>query len=335
MYRSSTGVRAPEFIGDVNDWINTRPLRMADLRGLTVLVDFWDYTCVNCLRTIPYLREWHDRYKDKGLVVVGIHTPEFEFARERENIEEAVQRLAVEYPVLSDPNYENWNAYANRYWPHKYLVGTDGKIIYEHVGEGAYGDTEEAIQRALREINPAVKLPPVMEPVRGADKPGAVCYPMTPELYAGYRRGIIGSPEGYRPDQIVNYTDPGGHIDGRIYARGLFYNGPEFLRHARKTEQPEDYIAIRYHALEANAVMKPDAGPFDLLVTQDGKPLYLRDAGVDVYTSDGKTWIHVDESRTYRIVANREFGTHELALSSASESFSIYAYTFGSCEEPD
>ena len=335
MSRTMTGVRAPDFIGTENDWINTKPLAMEDLRGRPVLIDFWDYTCVNCIRTLPYLREWHRRYKDKGLVIVGIHTPEFEFAKKRENVEEAVERFGIEYPVLLDPNYENWHAYSNRYWPHKYLVGPDGRIIYDHTGEGGYAETEAMIQKVLREINPAVVLPKIMEPVRGADRPGAVCYPMTPELYLGYRRGILGNPEGYVPGRVVNYVDPKRHQDGKVYAHGPFYNGEEFMRHARRTEKPEDYILIPYHAVEVNAVMRPAKKRFDVLVTQDGRPLDMLDAGRDVYEADGQTWVTVDEPRMYNIVANRKFGSHELRLASASDSFAIYAFTFGSCEKPE
>ncbi|HPP74530.1 MAG TPA: redoxin domain-containing protein [Armatimonadota bacterium] len=333
MFGAMIGVRAPEFIGNENDWINTHPLRMSDLRGKIVLIDFWDYTCINCIRTLPYLREWHNRYKDKGLVIVGIHTPEFEFAKDRENVEEAVEKFGIDYPVLLDPDYENWQAYANRYWPRKYIVDADGKIVYDHAGEGAYGDTENVIQQLLKEINPDVELPQLMEPVTGEGKPGAVCYPVTPELYAGYRRGIIGSPEGYKQGEVVEYTDPGEHEDGVIYARGPFYIADEYLRHAKQTEYPKDYIAIRYHAIEVNAVMRPAKGEFDVLVTQDGKPIDLLDAGTDVYLADGNTWVTVDEPRMYRIVKNREFGSHELRLASNSDSFTLYAFTFGSCEQ--
>jgi len=332
---SLVGVRAPGFVGDSDDWINTEPLTMEELRGRLVLVDFWDYTCINCIRTLPYLKEWHARYKDKGLVIVGIHTPEFGFAKERESVEQAIARFGIEYPVLLDSNYENWNAYGNRYWPHKYLVGPDGRIIYDHVGEGAYGETEAVVQKELREINPGASLPNIMAPLRGMDKPGAVCYPMTPELYLGYRRGVLGNPEGYRPDHVVDFVDPKTHRDGQVYAQGHFYNGDEFLRHARETPEPEDYILVPYHALEVNAVIRPASGPFEVVVTQDGKPLDMADAGTDVHEADGRTLVLVDGPRMYRIVANREFGSHELKLSSTSSSFAIYAFTFGSCEEPD
>lgn len=334
MIRSMVGVRAPEFIGDDNDWINSKPLRLADLRGKLVLIDFWDYTCVNCIRTLPYVTEWHKRYHDKGLVIVGIHTPEFEFAKERENVEEAAERYNIKYPILLDPGYENWSAYANRYWPREYLVSADGHIIYDHAGEGNYGETERVIQEELQRINPTIDLPKLIIPATEKSERGAVCYPMTPELYTGYRRGNMGSPEGYTPNKVVDYTDPENHEEGKVYAKGPFFNGPEYLRHARHTDTSEDYIAIKYHALEVNAVLNPNGRQFNLTITQDGSPLPMTDAGPDVFLSeDGSTSIVVDEPRLYRIVENQDYGTHELTLSSESPEFSIYAFTFGSCEE--
>lgn len=334
MFRTMTGVHAPEFIGDESDWINTRPLKMSDLRGRAVLIDFWDYTCVNCIRTLPYIKEWHARYKDKGLIIVGVHTPEFEFAKERENVEEAVDRFGIEYPVLLDSDYQNWSAYANRYWPHKYLVGPDGRIFYDHIGEGGYGDTETIIQGVLKEINSGVALPQIMEPVSGENKTGAVCYPMTPELYLGYERGVIGNVMGYHENQVVDYVDPGNHVDGKIYAHGPFYNGAQYLRHARKTAVPDDYIAIKYHGLEVNAVIRPADGAFFVDVCLDGRPIDPLDAGADIHYIEGRSILKVDESRMYRIVSAREYGFHDLKLSSNSDSFAIYAFTFGSCAMP-
>ncbi len=127
-------VRAPEFAGEADDWLNSKPLRIRDLRGKVVLVDFWEYTCVNCIRTFPYLVEWHRRYADKGLVIVGIHTPEFEFAKAKQNVQAAARRFGLTFPILVDSDYKNWEAYANRYWPRKYLIDKSGIVRYVHAG---------------------------------------------------------------------------------------------------------------------------------------------------------------------------------------------------------
>lgn len=330
------GTRAPELVGEAGDWINCEPLMLRNLSGKIVLIDFWDYTCVNCLRTLSYVKEWHERYRNWDLVVIGVHTPEFEFAGMRANVRAAVERLGIKYPVLLDNSYTNWNNYANRYWPRKYLVDTDRRIVHDRIGEGGYGETEAAIQQSIRRIHADALLPPVMQPVRPEDAPGAICYPTTPETYAGFRRGTLGNPEGYKPNVAFAYSEPGKHVDGAIYLRGTWRATPEALVHARETSTPEDYLALRYHALEVNAVMRPErnAEP-DVFVMQDGKPMLMEDRGEDIrYTSDGHAYVHVDEPRMYRLVRNTRFGQHELRLSSTSDALAIYVFTFGSCEEP-
>lgn len=178
-------VRAPE-IGRI--WFNSPPLTMRQLRGRAVLIDFWDYTCVNCIRTLPYLKEWHERYKDKGLTVIGVHTPEFLFARYETNVERGIEEFGLSYPIVVDSNFELWEAFANRYWPTKYMIDAEGYLRYAHFGEGAYQETEQAIQELLREINPEIALPPLMAPLRESDAQGAVCYRPTAELYLGHKR---------------------------------------------------------------------------------------------------------------------------------------------------
>jgi thiol-disulfide isomerase/thioredoxin len=335
MFRTLEGVRAPELIwNDANDWINSSPIYLKELRGQPVLIDFWDYTCVNCIRTLPYVKAWHDRYSPLGLVIIGIHTPEFKFAANRENVESAVREFDIKYPVLLDNEFQNWQAFANRYWPRKYLIDPGGYIVYDHAGEGDYGLTEQFLQDQIKCTHPDAALPEIIEPVRPTDKPGAVCYPVTPEIYAGFYRGVLGNSVGYQPEKTIPFIDPGDHKDGVIYAHGQWFNGAEFLRHARKTDRPDDYIAVRYHALEANAVIRPAHGKsFDVYVMQDDKPLAPEDKGENIQYRDGKSFFTVDEPRMYRIIRNREFGSHELKLSSISDSFEIYAFTFGSCEE--
>ena len=167
-------VRAPE-IGRV--WLNSPPLSFRQLRGRVVLVDFWDYTCVNCIRTLPYVQAWHERYVGKGLTVIGVHTPEFTFAQYESNVERGVREFGLTYPIVVDNDREIWKAFANRYWPTKYLLDKDGYLRYAHFGEGAYRETEEVIRELLLEANSSLAFPPLMEPVRAEDREGAVCYP--------------------------------------------------------------------------------------------------------------------------------------------------------------
>lgn len=139
---------APEFTG-IETWLNSEPLTMSALRGKVVLVDFWTYTCINCIRTLPYVKSWHQKYKDQGLVVVGVHTPEFSFERPTANVRTAIARFGITYPVAQDNQYATWEAYRNMYWPAFYLIDKRGEVIYSHFGEGRYAETEAAIQKAL------------------------------------------------------------------------------------------------------------------------------------------------------------------------------------------
>jgi thiol-disulfide isomerase/thioredoxin len=327
------GPRAPEFPAGLK-WLNSPPLTVNGLKGKVLLVDFWEYTCVNCVRTLPYLKTWQERYADKGLVIVGVHTPEFAFAREEANVARAVKEFGLKYPIVNDRDYQVWNRYDNHYWPAKYLFDANGILRYHHFGEGGYGDTEEAIQKLLREVKPSVALPKILEPIRGEDRPGAVCYPVTPEIYVGYQRGQIGNREGYTPDRTVTFKDPGAHQDGLVYAHGAWRNEAESLRHARATAAPEDYIAIRYHALEVNSVMKPEEGkPLTVIVTQNGAPVRPGDKGADLrYDAQGRSYVLVDEPRMYRLIKNAAFGSYDLKLACAAEGLGVYSFTFVSCE---
>jgi len=140
--------RAPELAG-ITAWLNSGPLTLAALRGKVVLVDFWTYACVNCIRTLPHLADWHEKYKDKGLVIIGVHTPEFPFERSTHNVEAAIRRHGIKYPVAQDNRYATWKAYGNQYWPASYLIDRNGRIVYKRFGEGYYHETEIAIRSLL------------------------------------------------------------------------------------------------------------------------------------------------------------------------------------------
>jgi thiol-disulfide isomerase/thioredoxin len=139
---------APEITG-ITHWLNSAPLKLTDLRGKVVLVDFWTFGCINCVNTLPHLTRLQERYKDKGLVIIGVHSPEFAFERSTANVTAAIKRHGITYPVAQDNNFATWNAYRNRFWPAQYIVDKSGKIVFEHAGEGAYGEIEQTIQRLI------------------------------------------------------------------------------------------------------------------------------------------------------------------------------------------
>lgn len=145
---NAAAAQAPE-LAQINQWLNSPPLTLAGLRGKVVLVDFWTYSCINCLRTLPYVTSWHAKYKDQGLVVIGVHTPEYAFERKTANVETALKRFGIQYPVAQDNQYGTWKAYNNQYWPAAYLIDRTGKVVLTHFGEGGYEEMEAAIKRLL------------------------------------------------------------------------------------------------------------------------------------------------------------------------------------------
>ena len=329
MTRITVPVRAPEFSADVT-WLQGGPLAMHDLRGHPVLIDFWDYTCINCLRTIPYLKEWHARYTPHGLTIIGVHAPEFAFARERGYVARAVKDLGIEYPVLLDNSYAVWDAYANRYWPAKYLVDKNGYVRAYHFGEGAYAEVESQIQSLIKEASPEADLPEIMPPLRAEDQPGAVCYRGTPELYLGYGRGRIGNSDVW-PDRAARYREELTERDGYAYLAGDWLLGKESLARPEGASG-ESLLYLRYAAKEVNLVVYPPRQPPGKIeLSQDGQPLSAEDAGADVRFEDGRSVIAVDQPRMYVLVNNREFGTHDLSLSTTSDGIGLYVFTFVTC----
>ena len=333
---------AADFQG-ISNWINSEPLALEELRGKVVLVDFWTYTCVNCIRTLPYLKEWHEKYADKGLVIVGVHSPEFEFEHVTENVIQASKTFGLEYAIAQDNDFATWRAYSNNAWPAKYIIDKSGVVSYKHIGEGAYRETEEVIRKLLEKAGAdlsSIPLNEAAEPkfVRAAR---GMTGGLTRELYGGYgrNRSMVGlyvdHAEYYEgPDRVVEYRDPGGHENHRMYLQGLWYNGQEELKHARVTEDYEDYIALKFSATSANAVVNPENDePFEVQVTLDGRPLRPEEAGADVVVSEGRSYFQVDGGRLYEVVALPEYGTHELKLSSNSDDFALFAFTFGAYPE--
>ena len=326
-------VRAPE-IGRV--WLNSTPLSFRQLRGRVVLIDFWDYTCVNCIRTLPYVQAWHERYRAKGLTVIGVHTPEFTFAQYESNVERGVREFGLTYPIVIDTNREIWKAFANRYWPTKYLLDKDGYLRYGHFGEGGYAECEQAIQELLREIDPKIELPPLMEPVREEDHVGAVCFRPSGELYLGNRRGRLGNEGGFKEDQIADYAYSGKLEENFVYAAGRWASTAEYFEAA---ENGPHTLRLKFEASAVNLVMaSPHAPSSEVSILQDGKPLSRAQSTRDTRfrsRPDGteESYVVVDSARMYFLADNHEFGEHELELR-CSSGVAAFAFTFTSCVDP-
>jgi thiol-disulfide isomerase/thioredoxin len=328
-------VRAPE-LGAT--WLNSEPVELRKLRGRAVLVDFWDYTCVNCLRTLPYVVQWHKRYAEKGLSVIGVHTPEFSFAANETFVRAAVERFGIRYPVVLDNGYAIWHAYANRYWPAKYLIDKDGYIRFFHFGEGEYGATEEAIQVLVREIFPRIELPQVMEPVRDTDKPDAVCYRTTPELYLGSKRGKLGNASGFlneNESHAAGYTLPEKIDADNLYLSGPWISKEEYVRSAATTQSPSSLV-LYYTGKEANLVMAPDGEPHEVELLHSGEPLAENELGEDaVRDPAGRSIVRVDTPRMYNLVRNPGMKQRLLQLVTRQPGLECYAFTFTTCAAQD
>ena len=326
-------VRAPE-IGRV--WLNSSPLSFRQLRGRAVLVDFWDYTCVNCIRTLPYVQAWHERYQDKGLTVIGVHTPEFTFAQYESNVERGIREFGLTYPIVIDSNREIWKAFANRYWPTKYLLDKDSYLRYGHFGEGGYVECEQMIQELLREIDPAIELPGIVPPVREEDHAGAVCFKPTGELYLGNHRGRIGNEGGFKEDQIADYFFPDKLEENFFYASGRWASTAEYFE---AVESGPHSLRLKFEAAAVNLVLaSPRRIAAEVVILQDGKPLARENCTRDTRFRRGangyeESFLVVDSARVYFLVDNHSFAEHELELR-CNEGVAAFAFTFTSCVDP-
>lgn len=316
-------LRAPEFAA--GEWVQGPEVSILSSRGRVVLVDFWDSTCVNCLRTLPYLKAWHERYFDRGLTIVGVHTPEFEFSGDPGVVLAAVRAEGIPYPVLLDNSRETWHLFANHYWPAKYLADARGYLRYEHFGEGAYGHTEEWIQLLLREAGDENPMPPILAPLREEDRPGAVCYPATRETYLGFHRGKLLAEEGYRPGEEVRHQvrdEPAP--PGFFAARGLWRHEAEYL----EAREPGAELDLLCDAAGVNLVVSP-AGELEIEV--DGRPVLPEERGADLIERDGRTYAIWDRPKMIALVGPSVFRRRQVRLRFPVAGTRAYSFSFTTC----
>jgi thiol-disulfide isomerase/thioredoxin len=319
--------KAHELLGDF--WFNSDPVPVSAQRGRVILLFFWDYSCVHCLRALPYVRAWERTYRDFGLVTVGVHAPRFAFGRDPENVRRALGRHGVRFPIVTDNDLLITARYDNRAIPAIYLIDAQGFVRVMTSGEGEYASVEHMLHALLYETGVRDLLPLPMAPLREEDRQGAVLYRATPEIFTGYLRGSLGNVEGYSPESVVSYADPGVYMDGRVYADGLWLNDRNCLR-LSQDQGGEGHLVISYHGLEAGAVISPDARRTSTMeVRQDGRYLTAADRGADVQiTPDGRSIVVVESPRFYELVRNREFGEHVLRLTSRNPGNAVYSFAF-------
>ena len=290
--------RAPDF-KKISAWLNTPTLDLKELRGKVVLIDFWTYSCINCLRTLPYLKDWDERYRSKGLVIVGVHTPEFAFEHDLGNVRTAVERLGVRYPVALDNDYGTWNAYANQYWPAEYLVDQSGDVRHIHYGEGEYEKTEHLIRLLLR-AGGASRLP-----VPGRDIDRTPQGLRTPETYLGYFR-----IERFDSDRLVVQQPYDYRLPTSLPRDHWAYGGTWTVESERAIAGDGARVQLHFHARKVHLVL---GGKGFVGVALDGR---------------SRGAVRVNGSRLYTLVSQRRLRDGRLDLL-FTPGVQVYAFTFG------
>ena len=313
---------APELKG-ISGYINTSSEEINDqIDGKVVLYDFWTYSCINCIRTLPHLTAWDEKYRDEGLVIVGIHTPEFEFEKKYENVLFATEKFGIDYPVIQDNEKEIWDDFQNRYWPRKYIADHEGYIRFDHIGEGAYKETEEVIQFLLTERSNALGITMKKKNFVELDEFKHTTF-RTPELYFGYSfaegRNQLGNEEGFSINQIVTYTLPEVFQKHYFYMDGMWKNNNDGM----KLVSDSGKIILNFNAKQVNIVASGEA---ILKIQYDGNSIPEEVRGQDV-EPEGK--VMISEPRLYNLIESEEEGQHEIIISVETPGFEIFTFTFG------
>ncbi len=306
--KKSHGPKAPEIVNP-SGFINTggEPITIGQFKGKkVVLLDIWTYSCINCQRTLPYVESWYEKYKDMGLVVIGLHTPEFAFEKVKLNVEDATKRFGLTYPIVMDNDYSTWTAFGNQYWPRKYLINEDGEIIYDHIGEGNYDETEKAIQNALSELNGKEVIVNITEPKNTISvEPEKVA---SPETYFGASRNeyLGNGKRGTAGEQKL--TLPTVMFSNLAYLDGSWYFSSEYA-----TTQTSAKIVFKYNAKNVYMVASSDQG-MNVTVLKDGK---------------FEKTLFIKGNQLYSLIEGSDYGEHTLEIDIPSAGLNAFTFTFG------
>lgn len=343
---AAMGPKAPAFPTGGVTWINSRPLTLKQLHGKVVLIDFWEYTCINCIRSFPFDKKLYRRYHRQGFELIGVHEPEFDIAYHVDNVRKAVKRFQLPYPVAHDKWFSIWKAYGSHTWPNYFLLGPEGHIAGHWSGEGHDAAIEKRLQELLKRINP--KFDASKYPIAHRTLFGPGCGQMTEEMYAGdwYGRGALQGEGGYKK-AVRAFKAIHKPADGRYVLNGQWEtkkNGVTF-HGAKQTVAPTPpaalsgraagmgYLTLRYHAREIYSVMNTASihgKAVRVYITQDGRWLAKTIADADVqYDRKGRSFIEVADPRMYYLVLNAKDSGHELTLWPARPGLTVNSFTFG------
>src|SRR5215216_5713202 len=335
--------KAPEFAqisGYINTPNNNGPITLSSLKGKVVLVYIWTYTCINSIRPMPYIHDWDQKYSNKGLVVVGVHSPEFTFEKNYTNVKAAVQRFGISYPVILDSDHRTWDAYGNQYWPRFYLIDTQGNIRYDHIGEGSYDQIEKVIQSLLAERAALMGAKEISFNTKPTTviKPGSLQYvdlrqSTTPEIYIGYdkARAPIGNPEGFKPDQTISYSIPSNtnfkpHI---AYLQGNWKNNPDNMQ----LQSDTGHIVLTYYAKSVNIIAGGKGGGAVFNDEEVGGAAAASTAKIpnkslgEDLSPDGS--FRIDGQRLYNLAIHNNYITHNIVIDVKGKGFQFYTFTLG------
>ena len=314
--------KSPELQG-ISGYINTSQEEIdKHLEGKVVLYDFWTYSCINCIRTLPYLTAWDEKYSDEGLVILGIHTPEFEFEKKYDNVVFATEKFGIEYPVIQDNEKEIWNDFQNRYWPRKYIADHEGYIRFDHIGEGAYKETEEVIQLLLKERANTIGNVVEEKELVNLDEFRHATF-RTPELYFGYKfaegRNQLGNEEGFSKNKIVDFQLPGQFKQHYFYMEGMWENNKDGM----KLVDDAGKIVLNFNAKQVNIVADGNAV---LNIQYDGGIISEDSRGYDI---EPNGQVIISEPRLYNLIELDQEGPHEIIIEVTGPDFEIFTFTFG------
>ncbi|MGH9691422.1 MAG: redoxin domain-containing protein [Candidatus Acidiferrales bacterium] len=328
--------KAPDFSHDAV-WIDTGPSAakvphsIKGYRGHVLLVDFWEYTCINCVRDFGVLKRWYSKYHPYGFDIVGVHYGEFAIGFSVANVRQAAERFRLPWPVVADVHGSIWNAYHSNVWPNRYLIDPNGDIVLHIEGETGNSQLEEKIRELLAPSHPEVAKIPI-DPPENTFAPE--CGIPTQETYVGdwFGRGALENPRGYHDDSIVNFRAAHEPNDGRVMLSGKWRTAQDGVTSAA----PQASAQLRYHARSVYAVLSLENSkhPVRVYLLQDGKPIPKSDAGVDVRFDSEGSYMDVDAPRMYYLLKNTSFGSHLLTLEPKDSGLDLHSFTYGNnCQQ--